>query len=227
MKAIIAFLCPRWMLWGLGFGGDSSSDTQQTTNEYDKRATGGDNSVNITGDMASVTVHPTDYGAVTSGLDIASTAATNSATLAHDAVGGALQLGKASIDASVQAARDSNSLAEKTAQQSAALASSIASQSASLASDFASNTRGTFSDALDFAKANSKSANTVIGDALSFASDQADTSAKAQSSAFSGALSSIGSAYETAKAGDQRIVAIAALALFGIALASGFARAKG
>jgi hypothetical protein len=108
------------------FGGDSSSDSSQTTNQYDQRATAGQQGLAVSGSNNVVTNNTTDFGSVQAGTELA----------------------RRAIAAAVLSAEDS-----------------------------AANTRA----------------------------------------AFGGALDAVSKAYETSKAGDQRIVSMVGLAVVGIA----------
>ena len=113
---------------GLFGGGDSNSEANQTSNQYDQRATATGSGAAVSGSNNVVTNTSTDMGAVTAGIDLA---------------------------------RRALAVGVLSAEESAAQTRQV----------------------------------------------------------FNSALTEVGKAYETAKAGDQRIVSMVGLAVFGIALA--------
>jgi len=58
----------------LRFGGDSSSETKNSTEVRDMRVVGGEGSANVSANDSSVQVFTTDHGAVSGGLGLASQA---------------------------------------------------------------------------------------------------------------------------------------------------------
>jgi|GEM_PF-4008502 len=75
MKSIIRLIVPAWMLYGLSFGGDSSSTTENKQEVKDMRVVGGDGSSNVSAaEGSNVTVLSTDHSAVAGGLQLGSQA---------------------------------------------------------------------------------------------------------------------------------------------------------
>lgn len=129
---LLSFVFPAWMFLGLGIGGDSSSSSDQTTYQIDKRVSGRDGA-QVSGDGNTVNVIASDYGAVMAGTELARSALFATALVTSDAL-------------------SSNNKALTTAQN-----------------------------------------------------------------VFGQAIDSVGKAYETAKAGDQRVVSMVGLAVIGLA----------
>lgn len=185
-------------------GGDSSSETKNITQQTDNRIVSGNGSL-VVSNANGVTVNTTstDYGAVLAGKEIARDAIadnTKTSTLAIAASNNAATTAaKAAADAAAMAIKGNTEATKVTAD---ALAYGYGS--------FASNTRSVFDGALSAnADALKLSAGLVEG---AMKTTSADTRA-----VFSQAVDGLGKAYETAKAGDQRVVSMVGLAVVGLA----------
>ena len=137
------------------FGGDSQSQANQSTSMTDARVTGGNGSLNISGDGNTVNTSSTDHGAVLAGADLSK----NALNLAGAVTAIAL------LSAEEQQRQTRQAMETATKQQ-----------------------------------------NAIAMEAMSATGD-----------AFGSALSQLDKAYETAKAGDQRVTSMVAMAVIGLA----------
>lgn len=88
MKCLLWF-CPAlgpWFMLCIGGSSSSTQATENTTNQTDMRATGGDQATVISASDSTVNVRPTDFGAVLAGQDTARAALQSNADIASASV---------------------------------------------------------------------------------------------------------------------------------------------
>lgn len=204
MRELIAFLLATFRAGFCHLGGDSSSETKNITQQTDNRIVSGNGSLNVS-NANGVTVNTTssDFGAVLAGKEVAQDALRSN----DKATTLAIASSNSSAAAATKAAADAAALAIKgNTEATKVTADSLAYGFGS----YAANTRQVFEGALSSnSDALKLSAKLVEG-----AMDRTSADTKA---VFSQAVDGLGKAYETAKAGDQRVVSMVGLAVVGLA----------
>jgi len=204
MRQLISFLLATFRAGFCHLGGDSSSETKNITQQTDNRIVSGNGSL-VVSNANGVTVNTTstDFDAVVAGKEVAQDAIRSNektSTLAIAAGNSAAATAaKAAADAAAMAIKGNTEATKVTADS---LAYGFGS--------YASNTRAVFDGALSANAGALELSAGLVKDALKTTS--ADTKA-----VFSQAVDGLGKAYETAKAGDQRVVSMVGLAVVGLA----------